>query len=51
MYTRQEIKKQRFKCWSAQFITNLNKGYGESEDTITNWGDGEGKASDRKDRK
>ena len=25
MYTRHEIKKQRFKCWSNQFITNVNK--------------------------
>ena len=29
MYTRREIKKQRFKCWSDQFITNVNKGDGE----------------------
>ena len=26
MYARHEIKKQRFKCWSDQFITNVNKG-------------------------
>jgi len=26
MYTRREIKKQRFKCWSDQFITNVSKG-------------------------
>ena len=26
MYTWREIKKQRFKCWSDQFITNVNKG-------------------------
>ena len=26
MYTRREIKKQWFKCWSDQFITNVNKG-------------------------
>ena len=26
MYARREIKKQRFKCWSDQFITNVNKG-------------------------
>ena len=39
MYTRHEIKKQRFKCWSDQFITNLNKGDGEREE------------GDRKDRK
>ena len=26
MYTQCEIKKQRFKCWSNQFITNVNKG-------------------------
>ena len=32
MYARREIKKQRFKCWSNQFITNLNKGDGERED-------------------
>ena len=25
MYARCEIKKQRFKCWSDQFITNVNK--------------------------
>ena len=25
MYTWCEIKKQRFKCWSDQFITNVNK--------------------------
>ena len=29
MYARREIKKQRFKCWSDQFITNVNKGDGE----------------------
>ena len=27
MYAWREIKKQRFKCWSDQFITNVNKGY------------------------
>ena len=26
MYARREIKKQRFKCWSDQFITNVSKG-------------------------
>ena len=26
MYARREIKKQRFNCWSDQFITNVNKG-------------------------
>ena len=26
MYTRCEIKKQRSRCWSDQFITNVNKG-------------------------
>ena len=26
MYTWCEIKKQRFKCWSDEFITNVNKG-------------------------
>jgi len=26
MYTQCEIKKQRFKCWSNQFIANVNKG-------------------------
>ena len=63
MYTRCETKKQRFKCWSDQFITNVNKGDEErggrtllqiggkgKTDTITAWGNGEGKASDRKDR-
>ena len=29
MYTRREIKKQRSRCWSNQFITNLNKGDGK----------------------
>ena len=29
MYTWREIKKQRFKCWSDQFITNVNRGDGE----------------------
>ena len=29
MYARREIKKQRFKCWPDQFITNVNKGDGE----------------------
>jgi len=31
MYARHEIKKQRFKCWSDQFITNINKGDEERE--------------------
>ena len=26
MYARREIKKQWFKCWSDQFIINVNKG-------------------------
>ena len=26
MFARCEIKKQWFKCWSDQFITNVNKG-------------------------
>ena len=26
MYAWSEIKKQRFKCWFYQFITNVNKG-------------------------
>ena len=26
MYARREIKKQQFKCWSDQFITNVYKG-------------------------
>ena len=26
MYARREIKKQQFKCWSEQFITNVNNG-------------------------
>ena len=29
MYTQHEIKKQRSRCWSNQFITNVNKGDGE----------------------
>ena len=29
MFARHEVKKQRFKCWSNQFITNVNKGDGE----------------------
>ena len=52
MFARREIKKQRFKCWSDQFITNLtnlNKGKGRM-DTIMDWGNGKGKPSDRKDR-
>ncbi len=32
MYTLQEIKKQQFKWWSDQFITNLNQEDGEGED-------------------
>ena len=32
MHTRREIKKQWSRCWSNQFITNLNKGDGEGED-------------------
>ena len=31
MYIRREIKKQWSRCWSNQFITNLNKGDGERE--------------------
>jgi len=31
MYTQHEIKKQWFKCWSDQFITNLNQEDGEGE--------------------
>jgi len=26
VYAQREIKKQRFKCWSDQFITNVNNG-------------------------
>ena len=53
MYARHEIKKQRFKCWSDQFITNVNKGDEERGGWALLWigGDGEGKARDRKDRK
>jgi len=53
MYTRREIKKQRFKCWSDQFITNVNNGdEGRGGRTLLQIGMmGEGKASDRKDRK
>ena len=25
MYARRETKKQQFKCWSNQFISNVNK--------------------------
>ena len=32
MYTQCGIKKQPSRCWSDQFITNLNKGDGEGED-------------------
>ena len=28
-----DIKKQWFKCWSDQFITNLNQGDGEGKDS------------------
>ena len=31
MYIRREIKKQWSRCWSNQFITNLNKGDGEGD--------------------
>jgi len=31
MYARHEIKKQQLKCWSDQFITNVNKGDEERE--------------------
>jgi len=51
MYTRREIKKQRFRRWSDQLIKSLIRGMGKGRtDTITDWGDGEGKAGDRKDR-
>ena len=51
MYARREIKKQRFKCWSNQFITNVNKGNEERGGrTLLRIGV-MGKASDRKDRK
>ena len=32
MYTQREIKKQQLKCWSDQFITNLNQEDEEGED-------------------
>ena len=32
MYTQRQIKKQQFKYWSDQSITNLNQGDGEGED-------------------
>ena len=53
MYTWREIKKQRFKCWFDQFVTNVNNGDERKgrTDTVTDWGDGEGKVSNRKDRK
>jgi len=31
MYTLCEVKKQWFKCWSRQLITNLNQEDGEGE--------------------
>ena len=31
MYARHEFKKQRFKCWFDQFITNVIKGDEERE--------------------
>ena len=31
MYTQHEIKKQWFKCWFDQFITDVNKGDEERE--------------------
>ena len=31
MYSWYEIKKQWFKCWSDQVITNLNQGDGDRE--------------------
>ena len=35
MYTRCEIKKQWSRCWSDQFITNVNKGdEGRGEQTL-----------------
>ena len=51
MYARPEIKKQRFKCWSDQFITNVNKGDEERGGWTLLWIVVMGKASDRKDRK
>ena len=32
MYTQCEIRKQRSRCWSDQFITNLNQEGGEGKD-------------------
>ena len=32
MYIQHEIKKQWFKCWFNQFITNLNQEDGKGED-------------------
>ena len=32
MYARREIKKQRFKCWSDHFITNVNREMKKGED-------------------
>ena len=37
MYARREIKKQRFKCWSDQFITSVNKGDEEREGRTLLW--------------
>ena len=37
MYAQREIKEQWFKCWSDQFITNVNKGDEEREGQTLLW--------------
>ena len=53
MYARREIKKQWFKCWSDQFITNVNKGDEErGGQTLLQIGvKGEGRKTIAKNRK
>ena len=54
MNTRCEIKKQQFKCWSDQFITNPNQSgrWGrEGQQLLQIRMMGPPKAGDRKDRK
>ena len=53
MYARREIKKQRFKCWSDQFITNVNKGDEERGGWTLLWIGvmGKGRRATGKDRK
>ena len=52
MYARCEIKKQRSRCWSDQFITNVNQGDGRKgrTDTIMSQGKEGGKEGDSKEQ-